>query len=250
VGEPRPSKHSPYFDVLDACRQRGCPICTLVLGVVRHYLDAIVYECVNDPPTRIAVVAAHGYCNDHSWQLREMRASLGAAIMYRDVLRQVMNSIAARQPGTRLRLFASRKLGTSVLGRITSIVNGAEPPGMGQSLSDPHLACPACQVRERSEFGYLGALLENIGDAEFVEVFRGSGGLCIVHLDQAASSARDIAALDRLLAVQVDLLQELDSELSEFLRKQDYRFGAKDIGREGDSWIRALAMVAGKPGIR
>ncbi|MDB5058807.1 MAG: hypothetical protein JWO59_2279 [Chloroflexi bacterium] len=250
MGAPRPSRHNPYFDLLDACKQRGCPICTLVLGVVRHYLEAIVYECVNDPPTRIAVVASHGYCNDHTWQLHEMRASLGAAIMYRDVLRGVMNSIAVRSAGSRLSLFAPRKYYLGVLSRLTSFVNSAEPPGIGRSLADPHAACPACQVRERSELGYLGALLEHIDEMEFLEAFRGTGGLCIVHLDQAASTARDIAAVDRLLAVQVELLQSLDAELSEFLRKQDYRFRAEDIGHEGDSWIRALAMVAGKRGVR
>jgi hypothetical protein len=244
------SKHNTYYDLLDACKHQGCPVCTLTLSVVRHYLTSIVYESVNDPPTRIAVVAARGYCNDHSWELHEIRASLGTAIIYRDILREAVASIAERPAGSRRSLFSSRRSSIGVINWISAIVNGAEPYGAGQSLSDPHTACPACQVRERSELVYLGKLLEHISDIEFVEMFRGSGGLCMVHLDQAACTARDVEALDRLLSIQLELLRSLDEELGEFLRKHDYRFCTEVMGRESDSWIRALAMVAGKPGIR
>ncbi len=250
MGPPRPSKHSTYFDVLDACKKRGCPICTLALVVVGQYLDSIVYESVNDPQTRLGLVAARGYCNDHSWQLRDMRAGLGSALIYRGILRQVVDSIAERPTGTRLKLFRSRRNPASMISKITARMNGADAIAVGQSLSDPHTYCPACQVRERSEIRYLGVLLEHIGEIEFVEVFRGTGGLCIVHLDQATGIAPGGADLDRLLAIEVELLLSLDGELGEFLRKQDYRFRHEPIGPEGDSWIRALAMVAGQPGIR
>jgi hypothetical protein len=247
---PHSSKHNTYFDVLDACKRRGCPICALALVVVGQYLDSIVYESVNDPPTRMGLVAARGYCNDHSWQLRDMRAGLGSALIYRDILRHVMDSIADRPSGGRLRLFRSRRNPASVLSKITARMNGSDAIAVGQSLSDPHTACPACQVRERSEIRYIGVLLEHIGEIEFIEVFRVTGGLCIVHLDQATAVASSEAALDRLLSIQVELMQSLDSELGEFLRKQDYRFRHEPMGSEGDSWIRALAMVAGQPGIR
>ena len=39
-------------------------------------------------------------------------------------------------------------------------------------------------------------------------------------------------------------------ECGEFLRKHEYRFKDESMGAEGDSWIRAIAMVAGQPGIR
>ena len=58
------------------------------------------------------------------------------------------------------------------------------------------------------------------------------------------------AALDRLLALEGELLHALDDDLSEFARKHDYRYLGEKIGAEGDSWIRAIGLVAGKPGIR
>ena len=36
----------------------------------------------------------------------------------------------------------------------------------------------------------------------------------------------------------------------EFLLKHGFRFKDESMGAEGDSWIRAIAMVAGQPGIR
>ena len=45
-------------------------------------------------------------------------------------------------------------------------------------------------------------------------------------------------------------MQSLLAELSEFIRKHDYRFTGEGMGEEGTSWIRAIEMVAGKWGIR
>jgi hypothetical protein len=249
MGEREPSRHTAYFEVLEACRKgEGCPICTLSLAAVAHYLDAIIYENVNDGPTRDAVVAARGYCNDHSWQLQEMGAALGTAIMYRDVLRHVAAALRRRPTGDRLGLFAARRQG-GLLDGLGSL-GGGESPGGGQTVSDPHTACPACQMRERSDLLYLAVLLEHLHEEDMAQAFRQAGGVCLVHLDQAADATHDTARLDRLLALQEDVLAALDGELSEFMRKHDYRFKDEGIGAEGDSWIRAIAMVAGQRGIR
>jgi hypothetical protein len=64
-------------------------------------------------------------------------------------------------------------------------------------------------------------------------------------------SLRDAAAaLERLLALQRECLQRLHDELTEFIRKNDYRFSGEGMGPGRDSWVRAVEIVAGKPGIR
>lgn len=244
-----PSKHNAYFEVIEACEQGGCPICALALASVSHYLDAIMYENVNDPPTRDALLAAGGYCNDHSWQLRAMRASTGTAIIYRDVLGNVARLIAKRPEGTRLAFFGVSRQGGGLLERLSARV-GATDIGGGPSVSDPHIGCPACRTRERHELIYLGVLLDHLGETEAARSLLAAGGLCLVHLDQAAAATHDAEALDRLLGIQADALGALDLELGEFLRKHDYRFQHESMGTESDSWIRAIAMVAGQPGIR
>ena len=44
-------------------------------------------------------------------------------------------------------------------------------------------------------------------------------------------------------------LDNLLDELDEFIRKQDYRFADEKIGAEGDSWMRAIRMIAGGEGV-
>ncbi len=239
-----PDKHTAYFDLLEACRQEGCPVCTLTLAAVTHYLDAIIYESVNDPPTRLELVAATGYCNVHSWKLRDMGAALGAAIMYRDVLRQAAKALGRRSGREGSRLFAGGRSGWPPRW-LRSRARARE-----REFGDPHTSCPACRMREHAERLYIGVLLEHVREQEAASAFRGSTGLCLVHLDRAAAIARKKAALDRLLQLEGELLGELDADLSEFARKHDYRFRGEKIGAEGDAWLRAIGLVAGKPGIR
>jgi hypothetical protein len=243
-------KHNAYFDVLDACKEGGCPICTLALAGVAHYLDAIFYESVNDPPTREGVTAAWGYCNDHSWQLRGMGAALGSAIMYRDVLCQVREAIARQGAGKERPMIPERRQDGTLRDRLTALISGTDSADGGHGISDPHIGCPACLMRERTELLFLAVLLEHILEEPIAKAFEASGGLCLVHLDQALGLADDKGGLQRLLTIQSEQLRLLEHELSEFLRKHDYRFKDEDMGTDGDSWIRAIALVAGKPGIR
>jgi len=39
--------------------------------------------------------------------------------------------------------------------------------------------------------------------------------------------------------------ERLLAQLSEFIRKNDYRFRDEPVGEEGDAWLRAIAALAG-----
>jgi hypothetical protein len=250
-GLTEPSRHTVYYELLDACRRGGCPICTMALDTVARYLDIVIYENVNDPQTRDAVVAARGYCNDHSWQLRTRSgAAFGTALMYRDVLQHVAGAIGRQSPGAYRDLFATGRNDGGLLDRLATWTGRADANGKGQGITDPHVACPACRVRERYEQIYLGILLDHLGTEEVTQALQSAGGLCLVHLDRARATTRNMRALERLWKVQRACMQSLLEELSEFIRKHDYRFTGEGMGEEGTSWIRAIEMVAGKPGIR
>ena len=243
----RPGKHTVYYDLLDACAKGGCPICTLALEAVVRYLDATIYERVNDPQTRDAVVRARGYCNDHAWQLTELRAGFGAALIYRDVLRHVAEEIE-RSGAEGLDIFAEAADGGSLLGRLFAARSPSDAPE--QSVADPHLACPACHERGRYELLVLGTLLEHLGEERMAGALRDAVGLCLVHLARVPTASRDNSAINRLLAIQRECMGELHRELSEFIRKHDYRFRDEGMGTEGNSWLRAIAMAAGQRGVR
>jgi Family of unknown function (DUF6062) len=250
-GLTEPSRHTVYFELLDACRRGGCPICTMTLDTVARYLDILIYENVNDPQTRDAVVAAGGYCNDHSWQLRATSgAAFGTALMYRDVLQHVVEEIGRRSDGAHRGLFATGRDEGGLLKRLAGLIGSSEGNGKDRGISDPHLACPVCRVRERYERIYLGVLFDHLGAEEVTRAVQSAGGLCLVHLDQARTTTRNMRTLERLWKLQSACMQSLLEELNEFIRKHDYRFTGEGMGEEGTSWIRAIEMVAGKPGIR
>jgi hypothetical protein len=249
MSKHEPSKHAAYHDLLDACRheEKGCPICRLTLAGVAKSLDTMIYEFVNDPPTREALVAAGGFCNGHAWQLGEMPAALGVAIMLRDVLQAARQTLGAPANPDGYRFFGGRRGVGSVRDRLAAMMG---PERQKTDIADPHLACPACRTRASIERRFVGVLLDHLQDEEFVAALTLAGGLCLIHMDQAARIARGPAALDRLAAVQSQCLQGLEDELVEFARKHDYRFRHESYGAEKDSWLRAIAMVTGMRGIR
>ncbi len=241
------SRHTTYHELFEACRSPGCAVCTLAQAAVARYLEAVLYEGVNDPPTRDAIVAARGFCNDHAWMLREMSSALGAALLCRDVLRNAAVALRERGDGKAVELFGS-PAPAGVRATLATLAGRAQ--SVRQREGDPHLACTACVARAGQEELYLRELVAHLDDGPFAARFAASGGLCLVHLDQAGRVVPDRAALSRLYDAEATLLSALHDELSEFVRKNDYRFVGEGMGPERDSWIRAIERIAGKPGIR
>ena len=88
------TKFIAYFELLDAMREAGCPFCTLVLKSSRRYLDALLYEQVNDPETREKLRAARGFCAWHAWMATEIANSAsGIAIIHRDFLAEEADAL-------------------------------------------------------------------------------------------------------------------------------------------------------------
>jgi len=84
------SRHSGYYEVLEALAEGGCPVCGLAERSVRQRLASLSYEQVNDPAVRDELRAAQGFCRRHAWQFLELGGTvLGAAIIYADILRSV-----------------------------------------------------------------------------------------------------------------------------------------------------------------
>ena len=212
-----------YSDLLEACARPGCPLCRVSLAFVRSYLESTMYERVNDEGVRAALRDARGYCNVHAWMLTEgYGVVLGTAIIQRDVLNAVLEATDV----PRLRRGA-RQYAQEVLRRLR-----------------PTAECPACAHRRTMEDIAIQTLLKYLDDPQLAAALDKTDGLCLPHFSRALELVEDSGHLRRLLDFQRQALKGLCDELSELIRKHDYRFADEGFGEEGSSWLRATGIVS------
>jgi len=85
-----------YHELLEAFQAGGCAICRLARRAGDSYLNAVIYEGVNDVKLRETLRAARGLCHRHAWRMAETRgAVLGTAIVYRDVINTLVKALEA-----------------------------------------------------------------------------------------------------------------------------------------------------------
>jgi hypothetical protein len=227
-----------YFSLIEACEQPGCPACRLVHRFVEQYLDKLFYEAVNDRTLRHQLRLSRGFCNPHAWQAQEYGDVLGIAIIYQDILGNVLKSLPAGSSQTRskswldsLRQYNSRSLGETIKKALLALT--------------PKEACPACQQRDSSTELVLSVLIESLPKDGFIDSLAASDGLCLPHLRQTFERMRPADVFYKLLDVEREKLEGLRAELGEFIRKSDYRFREESLGSERDAARRAVAMAIG-----
>jgi len=227
------TRDTVYFELVEALAEGGCPICRLAAKRVAGYLDALLYEHVNDPGLRHETRRSQGFCQRHAQELVELGDGLGVALIYRDIVEALTK---------RLKGFRPRRLHPLSPRRVLGPLPAAER--LAEELA-PEARCPACQMEEEAEKRYVGALVKHLAEPDFLASYRGSSGLCLGHFQRALRLARSEEALATLVEGQAQVLERLDGELAEFIRKHDYRFQDEGFGEERDSWIRVVEKMVG-----
>ncbi len=229
-----------YYDVREALAQEGCAVCRLKARSVERYLAALLWENVNDPGIRADIRRARGFCHEHAWQLIRAAASLGVAIVQRDVLRTLLKALDEAR--FQAPPFLSRQ-------RAHEALDAGQPAaataGLVAQLA-PQVPCPACKQAEVMEAIYLDSLLEELkGEDGLRAEYEASAGLCLPHLRQGLERLRDETVFAALVAAQRAIWQRLEGELDQFIRKSDPRYREEGWGDEKDAWLRATAALAG-----
>lgn len=215
-------KTREYLELLEAIAQEGCVICHVAQQSVHRYLATWKYELFTDVEIRDNLRKSRGFCHAHTWELVHMGANLQLAMAYRDIITDATEQLqGASSPGKLLR-------------RIFDTPTARE-----------HAPCPACMQRQKAEQNTLDTLRKALLDDEFYERFASSSGLCLDHFDQA-SVGNNGDWLVRLKKAQIGCMQRLEKQLSELIRKHDYRFKDEPRGPEMVSWKRAAGLVAGE----
>ncbi len=231
-----------FYDLRDALAEPECAVCRLTAKAVDKYLESLLWESVNDPELRHDIRQAHGFCHEHSWSLARHRASLGATIITNDVLRDVLRTMANAH---------FRALPILSLRRTQEV---RDPKRAAAATADvvaqltPQQPCLMCIEAEKMERIYLNSLVENLpGEDGLLGAFQSSDGLCLPHLRQALTQVRDEAVFEALLKAQRAIWERLAEQLSEIIRKADYRFQDEAPGEESGASLRAIAALAGTP---
>lgn len=226
-------RHTPYFNLLEALRAAGCPLCRLGDRAAARFIDGVLYDSVTDPAMRASLVAAHGFCVSHSERLVAEHDALGSAIIYRSILKHLEAELADLADGGE----------PGVVARLRERWEQS-----GRSPLAAHTPCRACLERDKATDRALSTFSAHQSDAALREALAASSGFCLPHLRQA------VAQLDRparalLLERQAAAWDALHHELDELIRKHDHRFGDETIGAEKDAWQRAVRLTVGEPGV-
>jgi hypothetical protein len=217
-------KHTPYYNLLDAIKEKGCPICFLVVKNTHKFMDDFLYESVNDPGLRKEIRESYGFCNRHAWQLQKFGDGFGVSIVYKDLAQLIDKK----------------------LGKINNLPALIKDLNKSRKLKNN---CMFCKQERDVENRYASVFIENFMDPELKHHYKNSFGFCIPHLLTTINKFKNRKAIEEITAIESEKISGLIAELSEFQRKHDYRFSKEGFGKEGDSWIRAIEKLEGKEGV-
>ena len=238
-------KAAGFYDLKQAFSGQGCALCRLLIDHADGYIQATLWELVNDIDGRVELNQARGYCNPHAWMLVRHGASLGAAILMDNIvlvaMRELEKARFEAQSG-----FSFRQM----FGALGNSQPSSATANLVETLG-PQTTCPVCVAVEKSEDYFLTALVNHLpGPDGLEEYYRQSDGLCLPHLRKVLARVSDETTYNALIAAQMTVWTDLRAHLAEFIRKKDHRFTGEKIGEEGDSWLRGIEAVSGAQQVR
>jgi hypothetical protein len=223
-------KHIPYFNLLDALKESGCAICTLIKKSVHKSMDDFLYERVNDPGVRKEIRESFGFCNRHAWQMQKFGDGFGLSIIYHYLLGLLIDKTDKQMDAK-------------------TLIKGLLQDKEMRNFQKIQNTCMVCKEAKEVERRYIEVFIENFEDAELQFAFKSSFGLCLPHLLTLLKLCKDAKISAEILRIESAKIKSIIEELKEFERKHDYRFSEEKFGREGDSWIRAIEKLIGKEGV-
>jgi hypothetical protein len=237
------------FDLLHAMRQSGsrCPICHLVLKGVAAYLDGISYENVNDPATRHELRKSLGYCAVHGQEWLRLQDTLGTALIYRDVLATVLEVLQARVPSSHQ---AEVTEPDNLKEKLQKLFGNNNPGSdVGRALAtelEPSAPCPACVYTANVEKDMAESFAGALAHADFLEALRHHEmGLCLPHFRKVLALVTQPPLLRILVQSHQAKLESTLADLSEVIRKYDYRNKDETRGDEFKVPARSVEQAAG-----
>lgn len=230
--------HSRDADALrEAFGREGCPVCTVTLDSMDSVMSSWNYEGFTDVEHRFEVIRTRGFCPQHTWQLAQRDNAFQLAVIYREILTDVQQNLEHIRAAGERHVWGAKWFGKK-----------AAPA----AIAPDYARCPFCRRRAEIEDRIAAVLISLMAAEEARAQLAQSTGLCLPHFAQVYGKAQTIVRqrADDLLACQQACMQRTLDELSELVRKHDYRFHEEQRGGEMTSWRRAAELLVGNPGLR
>jgi len=204
-------KHAICYEILDAMRKTGCPICNILRSLEEETIKYMLYGQVNDPAVRRKLRESLGLCPYHAWLLADIVRGnpeidlLGPSIIYEDMLRTYLE----------------------------------EKKEVGE--------CFLCSKTREFEKIYVEEMASCIGiDENMLEEYRKSRSiLCRRHYEMLLENLDERLA-EKLKMIQREKLDRIMHNLAEYIRKQDYRVEEQPTYDEARAWLDAIIFLKGE----
>lgn len=229
-----------YYDLREALAQTGCAVCRLLERDGEKFLDALLYEYSADAQTHKAFRAARGLCNHHGWDLtHHVGSALQIAVLYRASLDET------------LKQFDRGVSPADLLARLVKRFRGEAEAAALQFAEalEPTRPCLACEYHNKAQQAYLHTLAEHLNDSALEKAYQDSDGLCLPHTQMLLRLINDANILQKVITQQRRSWQKVFDQLTLFMDHYRAENADQMMGDEGDSWKRAVAILAGSEGL-
>jgi hypothetical protein len=249
AGSSPPVKDPTAFELLRALQEKpSCPVCQLTLLKVEKYMDALVYESVNDIAVRERLRRSLGWCAPHGRQWLRQGDALGTALIYNDIFTQVQKTLEsfAGDSGSEASTGTPKQ---GLVGRLQTMLGRNGGSSVGQALADalePSGPCPACRQSAEVEQRLLASCAGALEHPDFAAAYsKHPTGLCLPHLRSVLRMVPGDPAALALASVHAAISRATRSQLEEVIRKSDYRYSAEPAGDEFTVPPRSVEQAGG-----
>jgi hypothetical protein len=231
-----------------------CFLCQLEERLEQRYVSTYLGELVMDPKSREKIVESRGFCNYHSYRMLASASNPasedghGLALVLKSVTEQLLNDVTCQKK----RKSPALRLWSLHLKSSTRLINGKE---LLKPVSN-EAECPACDHISEMTRIYVEEFVREVGQDKHVqELYDKSEGMCIPHyvmsLYIASSKLEEnaVPVVERLVEKQIRVLEKLQTILSSYIEKQDYRFAGKEQVNAEKTVGQSLTRIVGKRGI-
>ena len=234
-------------------KAENCFFCYLEDRFEQRYIDNYLSELVMDPGERGKIIESRGLCNYHFYKMFAFSTNPGSsdgqgmALILESVTKQLLDDVKSQQQiksagSKRPRLHLERDSRSIMASSLLKTVAN-------------QTKCPACgHVSTMVQIYICDFLSEVTEDEEILKLFDASRGMCIPHYVLVSLVASSMSsdgfgpAVERIVDKQIEVLERTQTELAEYIEKQDYHFSQKDRAGTEKTVAESLVRVAGRRG--